>query len=54
MHDIIEEAKQIIEDPERQRIAFESFVYEEMQRRELLNTWKPPVWLHKTSIRKMK
>jgi hypothetical protein len=48
---IFEDGKYLVADPLKDRIKFESFVYHEMERQGLLDTWKPPVWLHKTSLR---
>lgn len=51
MQEIIAEGKALVGDPLRYRIKFESYVYSEMNRLGLLDTWKPPVWIHKTSIK---
>jgi len=53
MQEIIEAGKHLVDDPLRERIKFESFVFSEMNRLGLLDTWKPPVWLHKTSVKAM-
>ena len=36
-------------DVNERRSEFEAYVYNEMKIRGLLDTWKPPVWIHKTS-----
>lgn len=48
---IIQDGARLVADPLKERIKFESFVYYEMERQGLLDTWKPPVWIHKTSLR---
>jgi hypothetical protein len=35
---------------EKQRSRFEEYVYQQMNIADMLGTWKPPVWIHKTSI----
>jgi hypothetical protein len=50
MDDIIAEAKTKVTDLELQRSEFEQVVYKLMLGRGLLARWKPPVWIHKTSI----
>lgn len=39
-------------DPENHRIQFELYIHTEMQSQGLLDTWRPPIWFHKSSIRK--
>lgn len=53
MKDIIDEALIRVEHDYSRRIYIECFVHQEMDRRGLLETWKPPVWVHKTSLRQM-
>lgn len=51
MSEIIEDALAQVEHDVSRRVFIECYVHQEMGRRGLLETWKPPVWVHKTSLR---
>lgn len=38
------------EDLEKSRSRFEQYVYQQMRIQGLHKNWKPPIWIHKTSI----
>lgn len=50
MQTIYAECKELVADPETQRCEFERLVYRAMGERGLLEHWKPPVWIHSTSM----
>jgi|JI9StandDraft_1071089.scaffolds.fasta_scaffold14313_3 hypothetical protein len=50
MRSIFDEAIEEVTDVEKHRTAFESLVHTKMDDEGLLTVWKPPIWIHKTSI----
>lgn len=48
--EIYADGKRLLRNIELHRSQFEQYVYQEMRRRGLLKDWRPPSWIHKTSI----
>lgn len=47
---IFSKGLKLFPEPEIDRIKFEEFVYSEMKDQGLLDTWRLPIWFHKSSI----
>jgi predicted nucleic acid-binding protein len=47
--EILQDVMNIL-DFDKERAQFEAAVYEQLQHKGLLKDWKPPVWIHKSSI----
>lgn len=50
MQCIYRDGKRKLKDLEKHRSEFEQYVYQQMQIRGLLKDWKPPIWIHSSSI----
>ena len=47
---IFSKGLKLFPEPDVDRIRFEEFVYSEMKTQGLLDTWRLPIWFHKSSI----